>query len=134
MTHLPIALISPKGPLSRHGGGIFKRSLRDMPLTLPTLAALIPEELDARVVCIDEGIADVEVDLDADLVAMTVITGNARGAYELAAAFRRRGMAADPIPPWCRRMPSRRGSSPQSFTWSTARGRRRRPSTSSTAA
>jgi len=93
MTCLRIALISPKGPLYRHRGGIFKRSLRYMPLTLPTLAALIPEELDARVVCIDEGIADVDVDLEADLVGMTVITGNARRAYELAAAFRRRGTA-----------------------------------------
>jgi hypothetical protein len=29
-----IALISPKGPLYRHRGGIFKQSLRYMPLTL----------------------------------------------------------------------------------------------------
>ena len=51
-----IALISPKGPLYRHRGGIFGKSLRYMPLTLPTLAALVPAELDADVVCIDEGI------------------------------------------------------------------------------
>ena len=37
---LRIALISPKGPLYRHRGGIFGKSLRYMPLTLPTLAAL----------------------------------------------------------------------------------------------
>jgi hypothetical protein len=37
-----IVLISPKGPLYRHRGGIFKRSLRYMPLTLTTLAALVP--------------------------------------------------------------------------------------------
>ena len=46
---LRIALISPKGPLYRHRGGIFGKSLRYMPLTLPTLAALIPAELNARV-------------------------------------------------------------------------------------
>ena len=42
-----IALISPKGPLYRHRGGIFGKSLRYMPLTLPTLASLIPREIDA---------------------------------------------------------------------------------------
>ena len=63
-----IALISPKGPLYRHRGGIFRKSLRYMPLTLPTLAALIPAELEAEVICIDEGIEDVDLNLDADLI------------------------------------------------------------------
>jgi radical SAM superfamily enzyme YgiQ (UPF0313 family) len=89
---LKIALISPKGPLYRHRGGIFGKSLRYMPLTLPTLAALVPPELNAHVVCIDEGISDVDLDLQADLVGMTVITGTARRAYELASHFRRRGV------------------------------------------
>ena len=88
---LRIALISPKGPLYRHRGGIFGKSLRYMPLTLPTLAALVPPELDAEVVCIDEGISDVDLNLKADLIGMTVITGTATRAYELAAHFRRRG-------------------------------------------
>lgn len=88
---LRIALISPKGPLYRHRGGIFGRSLRYMPLTLPTLAALIPEELDAELVCVDEGIEEVDPwALEADLVGMTVITGSAKRAYALAAAFRER--------------------------------------------
>ena len=46
---MKIALISPKGPLYRHRGGIFKKSLRYQPLTLTTLAALVPPELDHRV-------------------------------------------------------------------------------------
>jgi hypothetical protein len=50
-----IVLISPKGPLYRHRGGIFKKSLRYMPLTLTTLASLVPEELEAEVRLIDEG-------------------------------------------------------------------------------
>ncbi len=87
-----IALISPKGPLYRHRGGIFGQSLRYMPLTLPTLAALVPDDLDADVVCYDEGIEDVGDDLAADIVGMTVITGTAPRAYELAARFRRRGI------------------------------------------
>src|SRR5215470_2889785 len=89
---LRIALISPKGPLYRHRGGIFGQSLRYMPLTLPTLAALVPPELNAEVVCIDEGIADVDPTLDADLVGLTVITGTAVRAYQLAGAFRQRGI------------------------------------------
>ncbi len=89
---LKIALISPKGPLYRRRGGIFKQSLRYMPLTLPTLAALVPNELNAEVVCIDEGIADVDLDLDADLIGMTVITGTAKRSYELASHFRKRGI------------------------------------------
>jgi radical SAM superfamily enzyme YgiQ (UPF0313 family) len=87
---LRIVLISPKGPLYRHRGGIFKQSLRYMPLTLPTLAALIPEEVNAEVTCIDEGIADVDLNLEADLIGMTVITGTAPRAYELSEHFRRR--------------------------------------------
>jgi radical SAM superfamily enzyme YgiQ (UPF0313 family) len=89
---LTIALISPKGPLYRHRGGIFGRSLRYMPLTLPTLAALVPDDLGADVRCFDEGIEDIDPALDADLVGMTVITGTARRAYELAAGFRSRGI------------------------------------------
>jgi radical SAM superfamily enzyme YgiQ (UPF0313 family) len=87
-----IALISPKGPLYRHRGGIWKKSLRYQPLTLTTLAALIPKELRFAVELFDEGIADVPLDLKADLVGMTVITGTAKRAYELADGFRRRGI------------------------------------------
>ena len=89
---LKIALISPKGPLYRHRGGIWKKSLRYQPLTLTTLAALIPPGLNADVQLFDEGIADVPLDLDADLIGLTVITGTAARAYELADHFRRRGI------------------------------------------
>src|SRR5712691_7167861 len=84
-----IVLISPKGPLYRRRGGIFTKTLRYMPLTLPTLAALIPNEINAKVTCIDEGIADVDPNLGADLIGMTVITGTATRAYELSDHFRR---------------------------------------------
>ena len=89
---IKIALVSPKGPLYRHRGGIWKKSLRYQPLTLTTLAALIPPELNATVELYDEGIADVPLELDADLVGLTVITGTAMRAYELADHFRRRGI------------------------------------------
>ena len=79
---MKIALISPKGPLYRNKGGIFKKSLRYQPLTLTTLASLIPAELNAEVELWDEGIADVPDELDADIVGLTVITGTAPRAYE----------------------------------------------------
>jgi radical SAM superfamily enzyme YgiQ (UPF0313 family) len=88
-----VVLISPKGPLYRHRGGIFKRSLRYMPLTLTTLAALVPEELGVEIELLDEGIVDVDpAAVQADLVGLTVITGTAMRAYELAAKLRARGI------------------------------------------
>jgi radical SAM superfamily enzyme YgiQ (UPF0313 family) len=89
---MKVALISPKGPLYRSSGGIFRKSLRYQPLTLTTLAALAPAELDVQFQLIDEGTGNIPLDLDADLVGMTVITGSAPRSYELAAHFRRRGI------------------------------------------
>lgn len=89
---LRIVLISPKGPLYRHRGGIFGRGLRYMPLTFPTLASLIPPDISVDLRCIDEGIGDVDLSLEADLVGITVITGAAPRAYALADVFRARGI------------------------------------------
>ena len=86
-----IVLISPKGPLYRHRGGIFKKSLRYAPLTLTTLAALVPAELGADILIIDEGGEDIPDGVEADLVGMTVITGTSTRAYALARNFRDRG-------------------------------------------
>src|SRR6266571_3768422 len=85
---IKIALVSPKGPLYRHRGGIWKKSLRYQPLTLTTLAALVPTEIPVELQLFDEGIQDVPLDLEADLVGLTAITGTAMRAYELADHFR----------------------------------------------
>ncbi len=87
-----IVLISPRGPLYRHRTGIWKKSLRYMPLTLTTLAALIPPKLNAAVTLVDEGISDINLDLEADLIGISAITGTAPRSYELAHHFRRRGL------------------------------------------
>jgi radical SAM superfamily enzyme YgiQ (UPF0313 family) len=89
---LRIALISPRGPLYRHRGGIWKKSLRYAPLTVTTLAALIPPDLEADVILVDEGIEEVDPNLEADLIGISAITGTAPRAYELAAHFRQRGI------------------------------------------
>ncbi len=87
-----LVLISPRGPLYRHGSGIWKKALRYAPLTLTTLASLIPPDLGVELTLIDEGIADVDPGLDADLVGISVITGTAPRSYELAAQLRSRGI------------------------------------------
>jgi radical SAM superfamily enzyme YgiQ (UPF0313 family) len=88
-----IALLSPKGPLYRHRGGIFKKSLRYAPLTLTTLAAYVPPELGASIELLDEGIGDVDPErLEADLCGITLITGNAPRGYAIADRLRARGI------------------------------------------
>ncbi len=90
---MKIVLISPKGPLYRHRGGLMTKNLRYAPLTLTTLAALVPSEIPAEIEILDEGIEDVHTErLRADLVGITAITGNAPRAYELADALRARGI------------------------------------------
>jgi radical SAM superfamily enzyme YgiQ (UPF0313 family) len=67
--------------------------MRYAPLTLTTLASLVPADLHAHVRIIDEGVEDIDPDsLDADLVGISVITGTAPRAYEIAARLRRRGI------------------------------------------
>lgn len=87
-----IALISPKGPLYRHRGGIWRKNLRYQPLTLTTLASLVPPDLNATIELIDEGIQDVPENLTADIVGFTVITGTAPRAYEMSQRLRARGI------------------------------------------
>src|ERR1044071_1282078 len=88
---LRIALLCPRGPLYRHRGGIWKKTMRYAPLTLTTLASLIPPELQADVTLLDEGVDEIDAaKIDADLVGITAITGTAPRAYELCKEFRAR--------------------------------------------
>src|SRR5437870_7962105 len=90
---LRIHLLSPRGPLYRHRGGIWKKTMRYAPLTLTTLAALIPQEIPAAIQIIDEGVDDIDPDrIEADLVGISAITGTAPRAYEISARLRSRGI------------------------------------------
>lgn len=90
---MKIVLLMPQS--TRYGKeGSFDQRLRYAPLTLTTLAALIPPELDASVRCIDEWAEDFDPNtIDADLVGITVITGNAPKAYRYSSILRERGIA-----------------------------------------
>lgn len=54
---------------------------------------MIPADVPHTVQLFDEGIGDVPLDLDADLVGLTVITGTAKRAYDLADHYRARGIS-----------------------------------------
>jgi hypothetical protein len=47
-----------------------------MPLTLTTLAALVPPELNAQVELFDEGVHDISPDIQADLIGISGHHGN----------------------------------------------------------
>lgn len=90
---LRIALLSPRGPLYRHRGGIWKKTMRYAPLTLTTLASLVPPEIPADVRVVDEGVDEIDPErIDADLVGISAITGTAPRAYDIAARLRQRGL------------------------------------------
>lgn len=90
---LRIALVCPRGPMYRHRGGIWKRTMRYAPLTLTTLASLIPPEIPSVLTLIDEGVDEFDpATLAADLVGITVITGTAPRAYEISRELRARGI------------------------------------------
>lgn len=90
---LQITLVSPRGPLYRHRGGIWKQTMRYAPLTLTTLASLVPPEIPSDVRIVDEGVGEIELDrIDADIVGISAITGTAPRSYEMSAHLRKRGI------------------------------------------
>ena len=60
------------------------------PMALPLLAALSPPGVEVRL--IDEAVQDVDLNLEADLVGLSVMTATAPRAYHLADHFRSRGI------------------------------------------
>ena len=67
--------------------------MRYAPLTLTTLASLIPAEIPADITLLDEGVDEIDATkIEADLVGITAITGTAPRAYELSREFRARNI------------------------------------------
>ncbi|HEY9248407.1 MAG TPA: radical SAM protein [Rariglobus sp.] len=87
-----ILLIMPDAHMHKLRIGSFIRSFREAPLTLTTLAALVPPLPDVDVRIVDGSIDSVPLDYKADLVGISVITGCAKAAYALAAHYRKRGI------------------------------------------
>lgn len=85
-----ILLIMPDAHMHKLRLGRFVRSFREAPLTLTTLAALVPPSTGAEVRIVDGSVDRIPLGAEADLVAISAITGCARPAYALAAHYRRR--------------------------------------------
>lgn len=87
---MKLALLAPAGAMHRYNG-IFGKSLHYAPLTLTTLAALVPPELSMEVEIYDETAGPIPLDLDADLIGITCITGTAPRCYAYAHHFMEQG-------------------------------------------
>lgn len=87
---IKLALLAPAGAMHRYSGS-FGRSLHYAPLTLTTLAALVPEDVDVEVKIYDETAEKIPLDIDAELIGITCITGTAPRCYAYADYFRKKG-------------------------------------------
>ncbi len=87
-----LLLIMPDAHMHTLRAGRHVRSMREAPLTLTTLAGLVPPEIDATVRLIDGSIATVPLDATVDLVGISALTGTADTAYAIADRYRARGI------------------------------------------
>jgi radical SAM superfamily enzyme YgiQ (UPF0313 family) len=87
-----ILLIMPDAHMHKLRVGPFVRSMREAPLTLTTLAALVPDAPGIELKLVDGSVDRIPLDYPADLVGISVITGCAASAYDLARNFRQRGI------------------------------------------
>ena len=88
---MKIALLAPAGAMHRYNG-LFHKNLHYAPITLALLAALVPDDIGAQVCIWDETAEPIPLDLEADIVAMTCITGTSSRTYRYADYFRSRGI------------------------------------------
>lgn len=83
-----ILLVLPEAGIHRLKLGSLRISFREAPLTLTTLAALVPPELNAQITIADESVQRIPWDAAFDLVGISCLTGTAHRAYEIAKHFR----------------------------------------------
>ena len=86
-----ILLIMPDAHMHKLRLGPYLRSMREAPLTLTTLAALVPDDPEIEVKIVDGSVDRIPLDDPADLVGISVITGCAPSAYAIARHYRLRG-------------------------------------------
>jgi radical SAM superfamily enzyme YgiQ (UPF0313 family) len=89
---MKILLIIPRDHTYRYHGIANKIIGPYAPLTLVTLAALVPPELDAHIDTVDEGVQQPRYEnKQYDVVGITCVTSSAHRAYELSKYWRERG-------------------------------------------
>ena len=85
---MKILIVLPAGQPHKLEFGPIKMSFREAPLTATTLAALVPEDLNADVKIVDESVSPVPFHEQFDLVGVSVLTGTSSRAYKIADFFR----------------------------------------------
>jgi radical SAM superfamily enzyme YgiQ (UPF0313 family) len=89
---MKILLILPRDHIYRYRGLANKLVGPYAPLTMVTLAALVPQELNAQIDILDEGIQKPNyANKNYDVVGITCVAASANRAYELAEYWRGRG-------------------------------------------
>ena len=89
---IKVLLILPDARMHKLKIGSHVRSMREAPLTLSSLAAMAPADLDVDFTIVDGSIDPVPLDGVFDLVGISVMTGTAHSAYRLADHFRNRSI------------------------------------------
>ena len=88
---MKILLLMPDAHMHKIKIGSYIRSMREAPLSLTTLAALLPDS-DIEWKIVDGSVDKINLEERADLVGISIITGNAIRAYQMADHFRQRGI------------------------------------------
>lgn len=93
---MKLKLIFPKGQTHnfwdlKFSAKISGRKYAGIPLSLPTVAALTPKDIDIEI--IDENVEPIDFNDRVDLVGISFFTAFANRAYEIADEFRKRGVA-----------------------------------------
>ncbi len=86
-----ILLIVPDGRIRKLRLGPVQISFREAPLTMTTLASLIPPDVKASVRVVDECVESIPWRDLFDLVGITAVTGSANRAYQIADRYRANG-------------------------------------------
>lgn len=89
---MKLLIIMPDAHMHKLRIGSHVRSMREMPLSICTLAALTPSYQDMDIRLVDGSVDRVPLEYDADLVAISIITGCANSAYAIADHFRARNI------------------------------------------
>lgn len=86
-----ILLILPADKTYSHNG-VFRRSISYAPLTLTTLAALVPDDMHAIIDIVDEGVQKPDYDRKQyDIVGITCVASSSARAYALCQYWRSKG-------------------------------------------
>jgi len=87
---MKILLIMPDAKIHKLKAWGLNISFREAPLTLTTLASLVPKDINAQIKLVDESIDKIPYDGFFDLVGISCLTGTSKRAYTIADHFKKR--------------------------------------------